>query len=64
MGCFVRGVKKWHGTNLMWNSSRGKGILHGITVCLGFLVLCDNLVVFKMRAGVLYLSFSIDTAPQ
>ena len=64
MGCFVRGVKKWHGTILMWNSSGGKGILHGITVCLRFLVLCDDLVVFKMRAGVLYLSFSIDTAPQ
>ena len=32
--------------------------------CLRYLVLCDDLLVFKLRAGVIYLSFSIDTAPQ
>ena len=31
---------------------------------LQYLALCDDLVVFKLRAGFRYLSFSIDTAPQ
>ena len=32
--------------------------------CLWYWALCDDLVVFKLWAGVIYLSFSIDTAPQ
>ena len=32
--------------------------------CLRYWALCDDLVVFKLWAGVIYLSFSIDTAPQ
>ena len=31
---------------------------------LQYWALCDDLVVFKLRAGVRYLSFSIDTAPE
>ena len=42
---------------------RGRGvILQNITVCL--VSLCDDLVVFKLWAGVKYSSFSIDAAPQ
>ena len=31
---------------------------------LQYWALCDDLVDFKLRAGVRYLSFSIDTAPE
>ena len=31
---------------------------------LQYWALCDDLVDFKLRAGVKYLSFSIDTAPE
>ena len=32
--------------------------------CVRYWALCDDLLVFKLYAGVVYLSFSIDTAPQ
>ena len=51
----------------MWNSSGGKGkfIRASLYVlCLRYWALCDDLVVFKRWAGVIYLSFSINTALQ
>ena len=45
----------------VWNSSGEKGILRGITYvwCLQYWALYDDLVVFKLWARVMYLSFSI-----
>ena len=51
----------------MWNSSGGKGKFFRASLyvwCLRYWALCDDLVVFKRWAGVIYLSFSINTAPQ
>ena len=47
----------------MWNSS-GEKNSSGHHWCLRYWAPCDDLVVFKLWAGVIYLSFSIDTATQ
>ena len=50
----------------MWNSSGEKEIFRASLYvwCLPYWALCDDLVVFKLWAGVIYLSYSIETAPQ
>ena len=51
----------------LWNSPGENRVLQGITLYVWYLqygALCDDLVDFKLRAGVRYLSFSIDTAPE
>ena len=49
----------------LWNSLGEKRVPQGITVCLVSTILgTDDLVDFKLRADVRYLSFSIDTAPE
>ena len=50
----------------MWNSSGEKEFFSASLYvwCLRYWSLCDDLVFFKLYAGVIYLSFSIDTAPQ
>ena len=50
----------------MWNSSGEKEFFRASLYvwCLRYWALCDDLVVFKLWPGVIYLSFSIDTAPQ
>ena len=50
-----------------WNSSGGGGGFFRASLyvwCLRYWALCDDLVDFKLWAGVIYLSFSTDTAPQ
>ena len=50
----------------LWNSPGKKELLRAsLYVCyLQYWALCDDLVDFKLWAGVRFLSFSIDTAPE
>ena len=61
------GIDHWWGKTIsLWNSS-GKNDFFGASLYVWYLqywALSDALVDFKLWAGVLYLSFAIDTAPK